>query len=289
MKKIEIIGTPFNGIGEYPHRENPPNKLRQLGLITRLIDSGRQVTDLGNLDGFQIQDVRDPETGINDFAMWVNLSKEVSKSITSILSRSSFPLVLGGDCRFLIGIMTALIEHGIDAGLIFIDGHADYHTAETSPTGDPADMELAVLTGRGPESMTRSAGKYPMLNDEDVVVYGIRAWNLIRNSNIDVFDFQRLSKLGIKEAVIAGVSRFTKSNMPVWLHFDVDVLDPKVMPVMYPEKGGLGFDEAYELLNTIMKTCNVEGASIACYHPSLDNDDSAGKNLVDLLVRVFSA
>jgi len=54
-----------------------------------------------------------------------------------------------------------------------IDGHADFHSPETSPSGDPADMELAILTGRGPERITRIAGKYPLIKDEEVVVYGI--------------------------------------------------------------------------------------------------------------------
>ncbi len=62
----------------------------------------------------------------------------------------------------LVGIFTAFAQRETDVGLIFLDGHADFHTAETSPSRDPADLELAILTGRGPDKITRIAGKYPL-------------------------------------------------------------------------------------------------------------------------------
>ena len=43
-------------------------------------------------------------------------------------------------------------------GLVFFDGHADFHNSETSPTGEAADFELAFLTGRGPAEITSSDG-----------------------------------------------------------------------------------------------------------------------------------
>jgi arginase len=275
-------------LGKYPDIENPPDGLRQAGLVTNLEKSDYVVTDRGNLEGFQCQDIRDPETGINDFDLWLGLSQKLSQTISAILDRKSFPLILGGDCRMLIGIFTALVQKKTDAGLIFIDGHADFHTAETSPSGDPADMELAVLTGRGPWRITHLAGKYPILKDSDVVVYGIRAWDHIGDSNIEVYDRERLRAIGINQAVGKGLKSFTGRKLSAWLHFDVDVLDPDVMPVMFPEPGGLNFREARELLGLVWKSIQIEGLSIACYHPHLDKDGSAGKRLVNLISEVLS-
>jgi len=286
--KIEIIGTPFNGLGTPPDIEHPPDGLRRVGLNSALKDNDHTVIDLGNISGFQCQDIHDPGTGINDFGMWMDLSKEISQSIGSILNRNSFPLVLGGDCRILVGIITALIEKQRSAGLVFIDGHADFHTAQTSPSGDPADMELAILTGRGPKQITSIADKYPILNDSDVVVYGIRSWDHIDESNIEVYDKKRMAEVGYKRAVEEGLRSFVERELPIWLHFDVDVLDPAIMPVMYPEPGGLSFEEAKELLILIWKSCKVEGLSVACYHPRLDKDKSAGKKLVSLISQLLS-
>jgi arginase len=286
--KIEIIGTPFNGLGTYPDIENPPGGLRQAELVPILKAGGHIVTDLGNLNGFQCQDIRDPETGINDFDLWLGLSQKLSQTIGAIIDRESFPLVLGGDCRMLVGIFKALAGKKADAGLIFLDGHADFHTAKTSPSGDPADMELAVLTGRGPDQITRLAGKYPLLKDRDVVVYGIRAWDHIAESNIEVYDRQRMMDIGFDCAAKEGLEDFAQRELPAWLHFDVDVLDPEVMPVMFPEPGGLNFEEAHDFLNLVWNSCQIEGLSIACYHPRLDTDGSAGKRLVTLVADVLS-
>ena len=249
--RIEILGTPFNGLGVFPDIENPAEGLRQLGLITRLNARGHIVTDLGDLSGFLCQDIRDPVTGINDFDLWLDLSREISHFLVGIFDRQAFPLILGGDCRMLVGIYAALSQRQTEAGLIFLDGHGDFHSPETSPGGDPADMELAILTGRGPERITRIAGKYPLLKDEAVVVYGIRAWDGIAASNIKVYDRQRMLENGIKHAVKDGLKNISQNELPVWLHFDVDVLDPEFMPAMFPDPEGLTFEEAQELLGIV--------------------------------------
>lgn len=286
--KIEILGTPFNGLGEFPDIENPAEGLRQVSLISLLEASGHTVFDSGDLSGFQCQDVRDDETGINDFELWLSLSLEISQRVGAMLDRQALPLLLGGDCRMLVGIFMALAQKKTDAGLVFLDGHGDFHSPETSPSGDPADMELAILTGRGPEGITRIAGKYPLLKDEDVVVYGIRAWDGIEGSSIEVYDRQRIKDDGIEQCVGKGLKRFSQKGLPLWLHFDVDVLDPELMPVMFPEADGLTFEEARDLLGLVWSSGRVIGMSIACYHPRLDEDGRAGEQLVTLISKVLS-
>jgi arginase len=184
--------------------------------------------------------------------------------------------------------MAAFVAKAPDAGLVFIDGHADFHTAATSPTGDPADMELAVLTGRGAEQITHAGERYPILHDDDVVVYGIRAWDHVDESNIAVYDSVRLREAGIGPAVESGMEKLIKRTAPVWLHFDVDVLDPEVMPVMFPEPGGLSFDEAETLLGAVWDSSRVGGMSVACYHPWLDANGLAGRRLAELIAEVLS-
>jgi arginase len=286
--KIEILGTPFNGLGSPPDIENPADGLRQANLIPLLESKGHSVTNLGDLSGFQFQGIRDVETGILDFDLWIDLSNALSKRLGAILERQSFPLLLGGDCSMLVGIFSAFAGRGTEVGLVFLDGHADFHTPETSPSGDPADMELAVLTGRGSEKIVRIAGKYPLLEDQDVAVYGIRAWDKITESDIEIYDKKQMTDIGIKSAVELGLENFTRRDLPLWLHFDVDALDPEFMPVMYPEPGGLTFEEVFEFLNLVWSSGQIIGMSIACYHPKLDADGYAGARLVTLLSNVLS-
>jgi arginase len=285
--KIEILGTPFNGLGELPDIENPAEGLRQAKLVHLLKAKGHNVTDLGDLSGFLCQEIRDPGTGINDFDLWLDLSWKISQFLGKMLDRQAFPLLLGGDCRMLVGIFAALAQRKTKAGLVFLDGHADFHSPETSPSGDPADMELAILTGRGPERITRIAGNYPLIKDEEVVVYGIRAWDDIESSDIEVYDCQRIKEFGIKHSVKEGLKYFSQKELPIWLHFDVDVIDPEFMPAMFPEPDGLTFEEAKKFLGLVWASSRVIGMSIACYHPRLDADGKAGARLVTLVSEVI--
>ena len=59
------------------------------------------------------------------------------------------PLVLGGDFTLLLGVFQALPR---GSGLWFIDGHADFLDGKSSPTGEAADMDLAILTGDNADS-----------------------------------------------------------------------------------------------------------------------------------------
>ena len=72
-------------------------------------------------------------------------------------------------------------------------------------------------------------------------------------------------------------------NRPLWLHFDVDILDPAWMLVMFPEPGGLTFEQVRELASRVRASGQRIGMSVACYHPRLDVDGQAGARLVALL------
>jgi len=121
------------------------------------------------------------------------------------------------------------------------------------------------------------------------VVYGIRAWEHIGASNIEVYDRQRMMENGIKHTVKEGLKNFSQKELPVWLHFDVDVLDPEFMPVMFPEPEGLTFEEAQEFLYFVWASGRAIGMSIECYHPKLDVDGIAGAQLVTLVSEVLSS
>jgi arginase len=287
--KFEILGTPFNGLGFPPDIENPGNGLRQANLIHFLKLNGHSVIDHGDITGFQFQEIRNPNTGISNLDRWIDLSNSLSEKLEEILKRGSFPLILGGDCSLLVGIFSAFAKREENIGLIFLDGHADFHYPHTSPTGDPADMELAVLTGRGNEKIVNIAGKSPLLKENDVVVFGIRAYDQIADSDIPVYDSKRMKARGINNAVVDGLKDFSRRNLPLWLNFDVDVLDPEFIPVMFPEPGGLTFEEAQEFLNCVRASGQIIGMSITCYHPILDKDGSAGVQLVNLIASVFSS
>ena len=99
---------------------------------------------------------------------------EVDSQSRKLLDEGGKPLVVGGDCTVLVGALAAAKERLGRVGLAFVDGHLDYFGGETSPSGEAADMDLAFVTGYGPEGLVDLAGPPPIAEPGDVVVMGHR-------------------------------------------------------------------------------------------------------------------
>jgi arginase len=68
-----------------------------------------------------------------------------------------------------------------------------------------------------------------------------------------------------------------------WLHLDVDILDPRVMPAVdSPDPGGLEPDQLADLLAGLAP--GAVGAQVTVYDPDLDHDGSSARLLTEILV-----
>ena len=279
-QQLVILGVPFNGDGTTPAQENPAESLRQAGLLECLMFEARTPIDLGDVEIPGFDGKRDVETQILNLPTWLTVSKRVAEMVAT-LNQNTFAVVLGGDCSILLGIFGGFAVQRRRIGLVMLDGHTDYREPATSKTGEPADLELTVITGRGPKQVTEFFGKYPLVSEEDVTLFGYREPDEIENSKIRRFDRAKMARIGIRDAVKLGLAGFEK-GMPIWLHFDVDVLDPSVMPVCYPEPNGLSIDEVTQFLEMVFETGRIIGLSLGCYHPTLDKTGGGHNPLMAL-------
>jgi arginase len=213
------------------------------------------------------------------------------------------PIVLAGDCSVilggLLGTMQAMRASGLPdlAALLFVDGHVDFYQPEASTTGEVADMDLALATGRGPAILTTFDGRTPLVRDDDVAAVGARDRDErekagsqdIRDSGIRLLELATIRDRGIDavadealEVTAAGdASRF-------WCHIDADVLDDAVMPAVdYRQPDGLTPDELTTLLRKAHKTGSMAGLSIAIYNPALDPDGDGARLLVDIVANAL--
>src|ERR687897_3700523 len=128
-------------------------------------------------------------------------SLQLADHVASVIHSRRYPIVLGGDCSILIGNLLALRRLG-RYGLFFIDGHADFYQPEASPTGEVADMDLAIVSGRGPDVLTNINNLKPLVLDQDIVVFGYRDAEQsaiygsqdVRDTNMHVFDLTNVRK-----------------------------------------------------------------------------------------------
>jgi arginase len=239
----------------------------------------------------------DPETGILNPDRLRDHASLLADAFGSVLDDSSFPIVLGGDCSILLGSTLALRRRG-RYGLLFLDGHADFYQPEAEPSGEAASMELALVTGRGPELVTNLEGRRPLVRDEDVVVLGFRdaAQAAADGSQplprtIRAIDLASVREHGAEPAARLALAHLGRRDGPdgFLIHLDVDVLDDAIMPaVAYRLPGGLSREELTTVLRLVVASDQAVGLEITIFNPSLDPDGSIAQTLVELLADATS-
>jgi arginase len=283
-----ILGLRPSGVEELS------NSLLAAGLASHL-HAQHPVTHVDTLNVFyNVQ--RDAQTHCLNPEMIKAFSITLSNAITTVIEAGNFPFVLGGDCSILIGIMPALKMRGT-YGLIFLDAHADFYEPERSTTGEVADMDLAIITGRGPSILTNLNNLQPYVQDENVIHVGQRdieetkqyGSRDIRETNIKCFSAATIEEWGIEKATTEIIQR--AQELPVeacWIHFDTDVLSDDINPAVdYRLPGGLSFEQVEYLLQALLASVPVAGISVTVFNPRLDHNGQIAQNLAQSLGRAF--
>lgn len=279
-----ILGLKPSGVERLPDALKSANLLGELG-----------AKHAGRIEAPPYNRERDKTTLLLNPQAIRSYSLQLADAVTSVLQINQFPLVLGGDCSILIGNLLALRRLG-KYGLFFIDGHADFYQPEASPTGEVADMDLAIVSGRGPDVLTNIDGLRPFVQDKNIVLFGYRdakeaarhGSQDVRESDIYVLDFAEVRKLGVVKAASKALDRLFREELEgIWIHLDVDVLDDDVMPAVdyRMQGGGLNFPELSELLKVLLESGRVTGMDITIFNPNLDRDGSIARKLVSSVVK----
>ena len=236
--------------------------------------------------------VRDPGTGVLNPHGIAAVALDLAAAVGTALDGGRFPIVLGSDCSILLGPILALRRQG-RYGLVFIDGHADFQHPSDEPNGEVAPLDLALVTGRGPELLTDLDGLRPLVRDEDVALVGYRAFgdndhvlqDHVRDTAITVIDYPEVRERGAASALGKALAAVTRPGLDgFWVHLDVDVLDDDLMPAVdYRHPGGLTWEEAAEILRGLLRAGGARSLEVTIFKPRLDADGSLAQRLGDLI------
>jgi arginase len=287
-----VLGVPIDSVGSPAGgplfgTELSPAALRGHGIVERL-----GARDAGDLDVRVTGPDRDAATGLVGGATVAPVVAEVRRATRELMTAGERPLLLGGCCTLLVGAFAGAVDARGALGLAYADGHYDVYDHRTSPTGEVADMPVALLLGRGEPGLLAVAGPTPSLTVERLRVLGARdvtEWD-------DVHDL--VDELGLANASVAqiasdpaGVGAAAADALGgtgFWLSLDVDVLDEVAFPATdYLMPDGLSLEQLHDLLLPLGRDARCVGASVACYNPTKDPGGHGGAALVDLLVDVL--
>ena len=268
------------------------------GLSDALIGRGlaealdaRTATTVASMPG---SGARDPASGVLNGPEVVAYAVSLADAVGTVLDAGDVPLVLGGDCSVLLGGTLAL-RRRYRAGLLFLDGHADFYQPSAESWGEAASMDLALVTGNGPPTVGDIEGRSPLVRAEDAVIVGFRdAEEQARDGSqplpgaLLALDLATVRAVGAMAVAERALAHLTRPDAPgrFWLHVDADVLDDAVMPAVdYRQPGGLSLDELATLLAAATATGRVAGVEVTIYNPALDPDGTAGAALTGALAR----
>jgi arginase len=295
MRRIAVLDAPSNlGLRpptatSVPGCAKAPGALRDQDLLLRL---GARDAGCVTPPRYDPGDWR-PGDGVCHAEAIGWYSRRLADRVGEIIDAGEFPLVLGGDCSILLGCALAVRRMAerdeLPYGLVYVDGHSDFrHPGNASYVGAAAGEGLALVTGRGQPDLTNLEGLRPYVSDENLVLLGIRAQDDYR------LDLQAagLAFRAVPQLRGEGAGRtatWTREQladcMGYWLHVDVDVLDPAVMPAVdAPDEGGIAFAELELLISGLVDTPDCLGMQVTVYDPDYDPDGGYARELVATLV-----
>jgi arginase len=281
MRDIAIIGTPVDLGAGRRGVDMGPSAIRYAGLKERLEQLGHHVRDLGNVPMPIAEQIDLPAPGerLRYLVALVEINRALARQVAAAVAEGAFPLVLGGDHSLAIGSVNGLAR-GRRIGMIWVDAHADFNTAETTPSGNIHGMSVAALTGRGHPALTALLGSDepsgPVLRDADVALVGIRDVDslerlALRDTGIHVFTMHDVDRRGLPTVMEEAIARVSAATDGFHVSFDMDALDPSEAPgVGTPVLGGIFYREAHLAMELVAESGRLIGLDLVEVNPILD-------------------
>jgi arginase family enzyme len=146
-----------------------------------------------------------------------------------------FTVGLLATCPSMPGLVAGLQHSGptrepIKIGMLWLDAHPDFNTPETTRSGSLGGMPVAVATGRALHGMRLDAHLDPPLSDRHIVMGGVRLTDPLEQQLLDQSFIEQLSVDDLRNmtpAVFAQLDRLSRLTDKIYVHVDMDVLDPR--------------------------------------------------------------
>jgi arginase family enzyme len=165
------------------------------------------------------------------------------------------PVLVASDCSVCVSTLPAAAEVVDDLHVLWLDAHGDFNTPETTGSGFLGGMCLAAACGRW------DSGFPGRVDPERVVMCGLR--------DVDPGERVELETARVRADTPGAVPEILRGK-PVFVHLDLDILDPSIMPAAVPAADGLSKEELAELLQAVADAADVVGVEITGFEAPED-------------------
>jgi arginase len=268
---LSLIQVPYDS-GRFSERMGRgPLHLMERGLGDSLIAAGHDVLAV---------EVLLPEGFFPEMGSAVALQKKVFAAVTEARSSGRFPVVLAGNCNHAaLGTVPALSAAGHTPGVLWFDAHGDFNTPEGSRSGFFDGMALSVLTGNCWDFLAAGLTGFAPVPEDDVLLIGARDLDgpeeeLLKGSRITHVLVEEVRRRGVEEALGPGLERIAARTERLYLHVDLDVLDPVSLRAnQFAVPGGLSLDELLQALRAALRLRPAGALALTAYDPDADRQE----------------
>jgi arginase len=250
--RVALVKQPFSPTGT----SAGPNTMANGGIQQILAGSNAVV---------RVQEVELTPAELTEYGAWKKLGWALGH-FSDIVAQNErdgyFTVGLLATCPSMPGLVAGLQHSGpsgkpLRIGMLWLDAHPDFNTPETTRSGSLGGMPVAVATGRALERMRIDAHLDPPLADQDIVMGGVRLVDPLEQDLLNKSKIQQVSVDDLRNltpAVFAQLDRLSKLTDKIYIHIDMDVLDPKeVMGHVNKVPNGPSSEQLARLFEEIFK------------------------------------
>jgi len=200
------------------------------------------------------------------YARMASLNENLATFVAEAARAGDRPVSVNGDCCVAIGMLAGLQRAQIDPLLVWLDAHGDFNTAETSPSGFIGGMPLAMIVGRGDQTLMEQVGAKP-LPEEQVILADGRNLDVVEAVEVHSSKMHHLN-------YIEELLKYDLGEHPIYVHFDTDILNPNDAPAMvYKTDGGPSTEALKAVMKHLASTGKVVAVSMTVWDMPNDNDE----------------
>ena len=266
---IRLLLVPYS-LGQDENRGAGASPLRyvQAGIEQAFSESGLTVT---------VERIQQDEPHSDPRSASIAVNKKLAQAVKQTLLVGDFPLIVSGSCDVSLGILAGF-DHS-HTGVIWFDAHGDFNTPETTRSGFFGGMPLAIVTGHCYQDLWTYIGNSIPIPETQALMVGVRDLDpqervRLEQSAIKVITCDKLQQVEQATEGMFSLNGFASNARDVYLHVDIDVVDPQEAPgVDYPAAGGPSAQEVEHALGTIVKHFSIKAAALTAYNPERDSEE----------------
>jgi arginase len=191
---------------------------------------------------------------------------EAGGQIDDALSGGRVPVLAAADCSISVTTLPVALRHRPDAKVLWLDAHGDYNTPETSGSGYLGGMCLAGACGEW------DAGLGDTIDPERLVLAGVRD---LDGGERELLERSAATVIGASVVETLVAVKNALDGAPVFVHLDLDVIDPEEFPAAVPAPGGLSSDKLYDLMEAVAEDSELVGIEVTAFEAPGDPDELA--------------